>query len=124
MTSSYHENQWLSRAQSRQQLVLTVLAAALVASTIMTWMLVSAIRESNDLQRQLLVTQQTEPVAKPAVKRRAGASAASKAQAEPRRSAIGAAGRERRKVERAPGDSKPATQIAATHDYLNRQGRQ
>lgn len=124
MTSSYHENQWLSRAQSRQQLVLTVLAAALVASTIMTWMLVSAIRESNDLQRQLLVTQQAEPVAKPAVKRRAAASSASKAQAEPRRSAIGPSGRERRKAERDSGGSKPTTQIAATSEYLNRQGRQ
>ena len=121
MTSSQPEEQLPARSHPRQQIVLAVLAAALVGSTIMMWMLVSAIRESNDLQRQLLVAQQAEPAAKPAVKRRAGSSAASRLNTEPRDSAIG---RDRRRQEQATSEGDLSTQVATGNVHLARHGRQ
>jgi hypothetical protein len=123
MTSSYHEQQWLSQAQSRQQIVLSVLAAALVASAVMTWMLVSAIRESNALQRQMLVAQQAQPEAKTDARRRASGSAA-RANAQPRRSVSAASAREQRSIERSVREPQPAAQIASTQQYVARHGRQ
>ena len=124
MTSFHLEQQQLPITHTRHQVVLTVLAMALVASTIMTWMLVSAIRESNHIQRELLASQQVEPAAKTAVKARSDASTTSKAAAESRRSSSASRGRERNSTDRAVRDRTPGTQLASTQTILARQGRQ
>lgn len=124
MTSFHLDPQQFPAAHTRHQIVLTVLAVALVVSTIMMWKLVNAIRESNDIQRELLASQQAEPAAKTAVKARSDAPAASKASAGSRRSASASGGRERNSAGRAVSERTPGTQLASTQILLTRQGRQ
>jgi hypothetical protein len=59
-----------SKSQSRQQVVLIALSIVVAASTAaytwITWESVAAMRESNDIQRQLLELQKTHPVSQTA----------------------------------------------------------
>ncbi|MGH6691152.1 MAG: hypothetical protein ACREF4_10815, partial [Gammaproteobacteria bacterium] len=103
-------------------MALTVLSVALVAATLMMWMLVSAVRESNELQKELLAASQQADVApKTPVKPRSVAPAPRKANTGSRR-APNAGGRQRSSPEWAVAQSAPRTQVASTQTHANRYG--
>ena len=125
MTSSHEEFQELSKSHGRHQIALTVLSVALVAATIMMWMLVSAVRESNELQKELLASSQQVDVApKTPVKPRSVAPSPRKAGTASRRAPSASRGRQRSSPERALSQSARPTQVASTQTLANRHGRQ
>lgn len=125
MTSSHEEFQELSKSHARHQIALTVLSVALVAATLMMWMLVNAVRESNEIQKELLASSQQVDVApKTPVNPRSVAPAPRKASTGSRRSPSASGGRQRSSPERALAQSAPPTQVASTHTLASRHGRQ
>ena len=54
MTASYEELQQIVKSQKRQQVALIVLSVVLAGSTIVTWKSVAAMREANEMQKQML----------------------------------------------------------------------
>ncbi|HXV07589.1 MAG TPA: hypothetical protein VD791_06140 [Burkholderiales bacterium] len=125
MTPSHEEVQELSKSHARHQIVLTVLSVALVAATIMMWMLVSAVRESNEIQKELLAgSQEVDVTPKTPVKPRSVAPSSRKAGTASRRAPSASGGRQRSSPERAVAQSAPRTQIASTQTATNRYGRQ
>ncbi len=125
MTPSHEEFQELSKSHGRHQIALTVLSVALVAATIMMWMLVSAVRESNALQQELLAaSQQVEIAPKAPVKPRSVAPSPRKASGASRRAPSASGGRKQSSPDRAVAKSTPRTQVATTQTLPNRYGRQ
>ena len=125
MTPSHEEFQELSKSHARHQIALTVLSVALVAATIMMWMLVSAVRESNEIQKELLAGSQEVDVApKTPVKPRSVAPSSRKAGTASRRAPSASGGRQRSSPERAAARSALRTQLASTQTAPHRYGRQ
>jgi hypothetical protein len=121
MTSSSIELEQIARSQTRQQVLLIVVCILLIASTIATWKSVSAMREANQIQRQLLAERAEAPARSPQ-KRQASTRPASKASADSRRtrSARAEAGSGRQ----ATLDGTVPADPAATHALVARSGRQ
>ncbi len=85
MTSSSRELEQIAKSQARQQILLIIVCIVLLASTIATWRSVSAMREANQIQRQLL-TEKADAPSKSPQKRRGSVRSTTKASAESRRS--------------------------------------
>jgi hypothetical protein len=125
MTPSHEEFQELSKSHARHQTALTVLSVALVAATIMMWMLVSAVRESNEIQKEVLAaSQEVDVTPKTPVKPRSAAPSPRKAGTASRRAPSASGGRQRSSPERAVAQSTRRTQVASTQTLTPRYGRQ
>jgi hypothetical protein len=92
----------------------------------MMWMLVSAVRESNELQKELLASSQQVDVAPktPVKQPRSVAPSPRKAGTASRRAPSASGGRQRSSPERALVQNTPRTQVASTQTATNRYGRQ
>jgi hypothetical protein len=125
MTSSYEELKQISRSQKRQQVALAVLSIALAASTIITWKAVAAMREANEIHKQLIESRKPGSTAK-ATLRKPNLRAETRADADPHHApGLTHPGGQKRTVERpAPAGSAPNAPLAATNTLLARPGRQ
>jgi hypothetical protein len=85
MTPSSMELEQISKAQTRQQVLLIILSIVLAASTIATWQSARAMRDANEIQRQLLAQTADTPSKSPQ-KRHASARPGTKASTQSRRS--------------------------------------
>ena len=123
MTSSSTELEQIAKSQTRQQILLVIVCILLIVSTIATWRSISATREVNALQKQLLI-ERAEAQTKSAPKRQATARPMNKTSVDSQRS---------RSVRAAPGSggSRQATvggdipaDVPDTQAMVARTGRQ
>jgi hypothetical protein len=122
--ATHEEFQELSKSHARHQLALTVLSVALLAAMGMMWMLVSEVRESNEIRKDILVpSQQADVAAGTPIKPESVARSPRKASAATRRAPSASGARERSGPERAFVQSATRTQVA-TAQTQNRYGRQ
>ena len=121
MTSSSRELEQIAKSQARQQILLIIVCIVLLACTVATWKSVSAMREANRIQRQLLTEKADDPPTSPQ-KRRVSVRSPTKASTESPRSVRGAqdASSGRQAV-----DDRPApADLTNTHAMVARSGRQ
>jgi hypothetical protein len=122
MTPSSRDIEQISRSQSRQQILLMVLCITVAACAVATWRAGSAMRDANELQKQLLA-EPTGSATKRSKKRQVSARAAKKPSAQPHASSLphersGASDR------RVTDDNSVPTDLASTRTALARVGRQ
>lgn len=122
MTSSSRELEQIAKSQTRQQILLIIVCVVLLASTIATWRSVSAMREANQIQKQLL-TQQADAPPKSPQKRRVSVRPASKASDESNRSRS-VRGAQEGSSRQAMADSTAPAEATTTHTIMARSGRQ
>ena len=123
MMPSSIELEQISRSQTRQQVLLIILCIVLAASTITTWQSARAMRESNEIQRQLLA-QTADAPSKGPQKRHASARPATKAITQSRpspslRHAVEGTGNRQAMI-----DGTVRADLTNTHALLVRPGRQ
>jgi hypothetical protein len=123
MTPSSRELEQIARSQTRQQILLIILCIFVAALAVATWRSGSAMREANQIQRQLLA-QESDAPPKGQKKRRAGARPANKVSSESRRSPDSRRGQDETSSRQALADSKTRADLTNTHALLVRHGRQ
>jgi hypothetical protein len=125
MTASYEELKQIVKSQKRQRVALMVLSVVLAASTIVTWKSLTAMRETNEIQKQMLESRKAGPASKAAL-RRSNARPETQANAESRRPAGPTQpGTQKRIGDRTAAiDSATDVPLPSTRAPLNRPGRQ
>ena len=125
MMSSYEELKQISRSQRRQQVALIVLSVVLAVSTIVTWKSVAAMREANELQKQILESRKARSAPKAAL-RRSNPASETQARAEPHRppGSTHPSARKRMDDRSAAIDSAPSAPPPSTRALPDRPGRQ
>ena len=125
MMSSYEELKQISRSQRRQQVALIVLSVVLAVSTIVTWKSVAAMREANEIQKQILESRKARPAPKAAL-RRSNPGSETQARAEPHRQPGSTHPSARKRMDDPPAaiDSAPAAPLPSTRALPDRPGRQ
>jgi hypothetical protein len=124
MTSSDEQLQKIATSQKRQQVALILLSIVLAASTVVTWKSVAAMREANEIQRQLLPQQKADPGPKAAPVRRSSARAESKTNTQSHGPQSLAGEQERIGSRQGAVDSTPGTHIANAGALPKQPGRQ
>jgi len=125
MTASYEELQQIVKSQKRQQVALIVLSVVLAGSTIVTWKSVSAMREANEMQKQMLESRKVSAAPKATV-RRSSARPDTQASVESRRPPGSTqSGAQKRISDRTAAiDSAIDVPVPAARTPLDRPGRQ
>jgi hypothetical protein len=122
--ATHEEFQELSKSHARHQFALSVLSVALLVAMGMMWLLVSEVREANEIHKDILVpAYQVDVAAKTPVKPESVARSPRKASAAARRAPSASGTRERSGPERTFVQSAGRTQVA-TAQTQNRYGRQ
>ena len=124
MTSSDEPLEKIARSQKRLQIALIVLSVVLAASTITTWRSIAAMREANEIQRQLLGQQKADPGPKAAPARRSSARSGSKTNAPSHGSQSLPAEQERTGNRQGAVDGTPGTHLANARTLPSQPGRQ
>lgn len=122
-SSSSRELEQIAKSQTRLQILLIAVCIVLVASTIVTWKSARVMRESNEIQRELL-TQKAEAPPKGPQKRRTSVRPANSAGTESHRSRSVRSGADTSNGRQAVADSPEPRDIANTHALIARTGRQ
>jgi hypothetical protein len=125
MTASYEELQQIVKSQKRQQIALIVLSVVLAGSTIVTWKSVAAMREANEIQKQMLESRKVSSAPK-ATLRRSNAHPDTQANAESRRppSSTQPSAQKRIGDRTAAIDSATDVPLPSTRAPVDRPGRQ
>ena len=124
MTSSDEPLEKIARSQKRLQIALIVLSIVLAVSTITTWKSIAAMREANEIQRQLLGQQKADPGPKAAPVRRSSARQGSKTNTPSHGAQSRPDEQERASNRQGAVDSTPGTHIANARVLSNQPGRQ
>ncbi len=122
MEPSSRDIEQISRSQFRQQILLIVLCIAVAACAVATWRAGSAMRDANELQKQLLA-EPADSATKQPKKRQTSARAGKKASPQSQASSLP---RERRGASdrQATDDNSAPTEVTSTRTALARVGRQ
>jgi hypothetical protein len=122
MTPSSRDIEQISRSQSRQQILLIILCIAVAACAAATWRAGSAMRDANELQKQILA-EPADAATKQPNKRQASARAGKKASVQSQAPSLP---RERRgSNDRQVTDENSApTEVTSTRTAMVRVGRQ
>jgi hypothetical protein len=125
MTASYEELQRIVKSQKRQQVALIVLSVVLAGSTAVAWKSVAAMREANEMQKQMLESRKVSAAPKAAV-RRSNPRPDTRANAESRRpQASTQPGAQKRISDRTAAiDSAIDVPVPTARTPLDRPGRQ
>ena len=123
MTSSQEELKQIARSQKHQQIALTVLSVVVAVSTFVMWRAGSAMREANDIQRQMTVSQKSEPARKAASARKPNTHASNATMRDPSQRSP-SAGQNRIGESDGQAAGTGNAHIASTNPLLARPGRQ
>ena len=123
MTSSSIELEQIAKSQTRQQILLVIVCILLIVSTICTWKSVSATREANALQKQLLIEKVDVPTKSPQ-KRQATTRPVNKTSTESHRSRSVRAAPEGGSGRQATVDGTSPADVPNTQAMMARTGRQ
>ena len=122
MEPSSRDIEQISRAQSRQQILLIILSIAVIACAVATWRAGSAMRDANELQTQVLA-EPAGPSTRQPKKRLLSARAARKSSTQ---SQVSTLPRERKRMngEQATEDRAAPADLTSTTTAMVRSGRQ
>ena len=123
MTSSSTELEQIAKSQTRQQILLVIVCILLIVSTIATWRSISATREVNALQKQLLI-ERAEAQTKGTAKRQATLRPVNKTSVDSHRSRSVRAAPEGGGGRQATVEGEAPADVPTTQAMVARTGRQ